>query len=151
MAISSELNHPVEAVSGVIGYDGCLTVNPQPHLHTIHPRSFLLVLCCTLIGAAAQVFFKFGANIIAHPTPLQIITNVPLMVGYSLYGINTLMLALALRKAPLSLLYPIISLTYVWVAILSVLIFRESLNGFKIGGLVIIMMGVAVLGMDGRK
>src|SRR5260370_26123814 len=71
MAISSELNHPVEAVSGAIGYYGCFTVNPQPHLPTIYPRSFLLVLFCNLVGAGAQVFFKFGGNIIHHPTPSE--------------------------------------------------------------------------------
>lgn len=106
---------------------------------------------CTLTGAAAQIFMKMGASKISHPSIGQIITNVPLIVGYSLYGINTLLLALALRKAPLSLLYPIISLTYVWVTILSLLIFKENLNAFKVGGLCIVITGVAILGLDGRK
>jgi multidrug transporter EmrE-like cation transporter len=114
-------------------------------------RALGLVFCCTLIGAAAQVFMKMGANAIAHPTPLQILTNVPLMSGYCLYGISTLLLVLALREGQLSLLYPVISLTYVWVTMLSVLIFKETLNPFKVAGLLIVVAGVAVLGMDGRK
>jgi len=74
------------------------------------------------------------------------ITNLPLMIGYSLYGISTLLLILALRKGELSVLYPIISLTYVWVTLLSITVFKESVNGFKAVGLAIIVIGVAVLG-----
>src|SRR3712207_7394559 len=41
------------------------------------------------------------------------------LFGYSLYAVSTMLLVLALRKGQLSLLYPIISLTYVWVTLLS--------------------------------
>jgi drug/metabolite transporter (DMT)-like permease len=112
-------------------------------------RSVLLVFCCTLIGAAAQVFFKIGADALVHPSLLLVLTNFPLLFGFSLYGINTLLLVLALRKGQLSLLYPIIALTYVWVTILSVMIFKENLNALKTLGLTIVVAGVAVLGKDG--
>jgi drug/metabolite transporter (DMT)-like permease len=114
-------------------------------------RSVLLVFCCTLIGAAAQIFFKLGANAIARPTPIQILTNPPLLFGYCLYGIGTILLVLALRKGQLSILYPIISLTYVWVALLSMLIFKETLNIYKAIGLAIVVAGVAVLGRDAKS
>ena len=94
---------------------------------------------------------KTGANKLAHPTLWQMATNIPLMAGYSLYGISTLLLILALRKAQLSVLYPIISLTYVWVTILSVMIFGDSMNIFKVTGLAVIIGGVSVLGLGGKK
>src|SRR5947208_1287908 len=103
-----------------------LRVSPHPQPHTLNKQAVLLVFLCTLSGAAAQMFMKLGANRIEHPTIVQLISNIPLMTGYALYGMNTLMLALALKNAPLSLVYPIISLTYVWVTILSVMIFHES-------------------------
>lgn len=114
-------------------------------------RSVLLVFLCTLIGAAAQVFFKLGATAIARPTPVQILTNPTLLFGYCLYGISTMLLVLALRKGQLSLLYPVIALTYVWVTLLSIMIFHESLNAFKAIGLAVIVAGVAVLGRDARR
>jgi len=117
----------------------------------LNRQSVLLVFCCTLLGAAAQILMKTGANKLVHPSLVQMATNLPLMAGYSLYGISTLLLVLALRKAQLSVLYPIISLTYVWVTILSVIIFGESMNAYKVTGLVIVVCGVAVLGTDGRK
>ncbi|MDZ4802747.1 MAG: EamA family transporter [Bryobacteraceae bacterium] len=118
-------------------------------------RSVLLVFLCTLIGAAAQVLFKLGSASMTGSTPVQILTHVftspALLLGFACYGINTLLLVLALRKGELSMTYPIISLTYVWVSILSVLVFHESMNGFKIAGLGIVVAGVAVLGRGGRS
>lgn len=111
-------------------------------------RSVLLVFCCTLIGAAAQVLFKLGATAIDRPSASEVLLNPALIGGYCLYGISTMLLVLALRRGQLSLLYPVISLTYVWVTILSVLVFKESLNPYKIVGLTIVVAGVAVLGRD---
>jgi len=74
---------------------------------------------------------KTGANILAHPTLLQMITNLPLMIGYSLYGISTLLSDTCAAEGELSVLYPIISLTYVWVTLLSITVFKESVNGFQ--------------------
>jgi len=110
-----------------------------------------LVFCCTILGAAAQILMKTGANHIAHPGLWGMLTNLPLMAGYCLYGISTLLLVLALKDGELSLLYPVIALTYVWVTVLSFVIFRDEINPFKITGIVLIVTGVAVLGRGGRR
>jgi uncharacterized membrane protein len=113
-------------------------------------RSVSLVFGCTLLGAAAQILMKTGANHLPHPGLIAMITNVPLMAGYCLYGISTLLLVLALRDGELSLLWPVIALTYVWVTVLSFLIFHDRLNPFKVAGIVIIVIGVTVLGRGGK-
>lgn len=110
-----------------------------------------LVFCCTILGAAAQVLMKTGANAMAHPGLLGMITSVPLMGGYCLYGLSTLLLVLALRDGELSLLYPVIALTYVWVTILSFLIFHDAINPWKLVGIALIVIGVGVLGKGGRR
>ncbi len=51
----------------------------------------------------------------------------------------------------LSLPFPVFTLTYVWVAILSVQLLHETMNGLKIAGLALIMAGVAVLGAASRQ
>src|ERR1041385_8971966 len=116
-----------------------------------HRRSFLLVVCCTLIGAAAQVLIKKGAGSLgANPTMVQtalaILLTPSIFAGYAMYGVSTVLLVLALRHGQLSLLYPIFAMTYVWVTILSVLIFHEAMNGFKLAGITTIVGGIAVLG-----
>ncbi|MBZ5619104.1 MAG: EamA family transporter [Acidobacteriia bacterium] len=113
-------------------------------------RSLLLVFSCTILGAAAQILMKVGMTRF-EPTLGSLVTNVPLIAGYVLYGINTLMLVLALRDGELSMLYPIIALTYVWVTLLSYVLLRETPNLYKNIGIATIVLGVGILGRGGRK
>ena len=119
-------------------------------------RSVGLVFLCTLIGAAAQILMKNGANHLTSPgligMVLGILTNLPLLVGYVFYGINTWLLVMALRQGHLSVLYPIIALTYVWVTILSPIFFAEDrVNVFKIAGVSFIVIGVSLIGVGSRQ
>jgi multidrug transporter EmrE-like cation transporter len=117
-------------------------------------QSIALVFCCTLLGAAAQILMKTGALHVDHPGVLGVVTamltNLPLFAGYALYGLSTVLLVLALRDGELSLLYPVIALTYVWVTLLSFLVFHESINPMKMAGIAIIVTGVTVLGRSGK-
>lgn len=110
-----------------------------------------LVFCCTILGAAAQVLMKTGANHLSHPGLIGMATNIPLMGGYCLYGLSTVLLVLALKDGELSLLYPVIALTYVWVTILSFVVFHDDINPWKLIGIVLIVVGVTVLGRGGRR
>ena len=83
--------------------------------------------------------------------PLAVLTNVSLVAGYGLYGLNTVMLVLALRDGELSQLYPIIAMTYVWVTLLSYTVLREVPNWHKNVGIATIVFGVAIIGRGGKK
>ena len=117
-------------------------------------QAIILILCCTVLVAVAQVLIKIGANRLGHPdligTVIGILTIPALFAGYAIYGLFAVLMVYALRHGELSILYPLISLGYVWVAILSVLVFHESMNVLKIAGIAIIISGVAVLGWGGR-
>ncbi|MCU1274215.1 MAG: hypothetical protein JWO48_1646 [Bryobacterales bacterium] len=130
-------------------------VTPAPTIPMYHRpftkmQSMALVFCCTILGAAAQMLMKIGTGNLIHPGLAGYLTNVPLLAGYSLYGVNTVLLVFALRDGELSILYPIIALTYVWVTILSVLFFHESLNVFKLVGIAVVVAGVAVMGRSAK-
>ena len=119
-------------------------------------RALLMVTSCTIIGAFAQLLIKSGANTL--PTHLgfdvssavAILTNVKVIAGYALYGINTVLLVLALRHAELSILYPVIALTYVWVSLLSVFVLHEHMNWYRAIGIAVIVFGVAIIGRETR-
>jgi drug/metabolite transporter (DMT)-like permease len=115
-------------------------------------RSLLMILVFTLLSAAAQVLLKFGTvELKLHPSLAGLLTNFPLIGGMALYGIGAALMVLALRHGELGVLYPLISLSYVWVAILSVLVFGEVMNFYKIAGICVIMAGVGVLGLGSHK
>ena len=113
-------------------------------------RSILLVFACTILGAAAQLLIKVGMTHF-EPTVRAMVTNVPLIAGYVFLGINTVMLVLALRDGELSMLYPIIACTYVWVTLASYALLHEKPNVYKNVGIATIVLGVGVLGRGGRK
>ena len=120
-------------------------------------RSVHMVLGCTVFAAGAQVLMKFGAG---HPMPkldpgqiasyvqfaAALLQNWQLMLGYGLHACNAFLLILALREGELSMLYPIIALTYVWVNLLSMYFFGETMNWLKAGGIALVIGGVALLG-----
>jgi uncharacterized membrane protein len=88
---------------------------------------------------------------LAHPATLiafalAIITNAPLFFGYSMNAGMAVLLILALKDGQLSILYPIISLSYVWVNLLSMYFFHEHMNFWKAFGIVLIIGGVGLLG-----
>jgi drug/metabolite transporter (DMT)-like permease len=122
-------------------------------------ESVLLVVFCTFISAAAQVFFKIGANQLKSAggaaavvnKPWILLQNFPLIGGLALYGLFTLFFIFALRDGELSVVYPIITLNYVWVMLLSVVLFHEALNPFKVVGVAAIMLGVMIVGKGSGK
>ena len=109
-----------------------------------------MVSSCTLVSAGAQILMKIGMSHFSLD-PAALLTNVPLIAGYALYGLFTLMMILALKEGELSLVYPIISLSYVWVTLASYYLFHDTLNPLKLLGIAGIMAGVAMLGKGGRK
>jgi drug/metabolite transporter (DMT)-like permease len=130
------------------------TVTITPDAREVDPakrrQAALIVACCTLLIAVAQILIKIGANRLSHAgfmgTFIGIFTVPPLFAGYCLYGVFTVLFVYALRHGEVSVLYPIIALGYVWVAILSSVVFHESMNPLKIVAIAIIVAGVSVLG-----
>jgi len=120
-------------------------------------KSVFMVLGCTVFAAAAQVLLKFGAN---HAMPAFVIGdtstwlpflvamlgNYQLLLGYTAHSCNALLLILALKDGELSLLYPIIALTYVWVNLLSMYFFHEAMNLWKGVGIALVIAGVSLMG-----
>ena len=131
------------------------TTAPEVHVPDPAKRklAIFIVLACTLLVALAQYLIKLGANHLSHAgllaTTIGIFTIPQLFAGYCFYGIFTVLFVYALRHGELSILYPLIALSYVWVTITAVLAFHESMNPLKIVGVLVIICGVGVLGWGG--
>ena len=110
-------------------------------------KGALIVALSTLVIALAQVFLKKGAVLI-DGTLKSIIFNPFIIFGFVFYGIATLLLVAALKYGNLSTLYPIIGLGYVWVCLFSLFLFRESITKMDLLGIIFIVFGVAMLGVN---
>ena len=107
-------------------------------------RSILIILFCTLLTSGAQLMIKFGVNKVDTQALLSIF-NYNLITGGIMYILAAVLFILAVKHADLSLLYPLIATSFIWVALLSFFFLNEPLNGIKIGGIFLIVIGVGLI------
>jgi|TARA_B100001971_G_C18202692_1_gene545620 multidrug transporter EmrE-like cation transporter len=102
-----------------------------------------LVLSCTLLTTTAQVIYKFGVR----PFNIYLI-----LLGLGFYGVAAVILLKALKGGELSVLYPIISTSYIWVSLVSPMFFpTDSMNLMKWGGITLIVIGISFIGIGSQK
>ena len=113
-------------------------------------KGIALMLICTLFTAFGQFFQKKGTEILILDF-FSLITNYYLILGLGLYGIGAFILIFALRYGEINVLYPIISLTFVWVTFLSVMFLGESTSTTQLLGIGIILSGVVFINKGAKK
>ena len=114
--------------------------------------SIVLVLCCTVLGSAAQILQKMGSQYLSLYGYASLLSNYWLLGGYVCLAGSTLLLIIALKNGDLSVLYPIIATTYIWVILLSPVFFStDSVNGLKLCGVACIVFGVTTIGYGATK
>lgn len=109
----------------------------------------MLVFLASFIGSFGAVFLKMGAGRL-HRDLKTIILNWRLAVGVAVYLLSFVFYYLGLREGELSVLYPMVSLGYIWTLVWSRLFFKEPISGRKVVGLAMIMAGIVVLNLGNR-
>ncbi|MCH9631809.1 MAG: 4-amino-4-deoxy-L-arabinose-phosphoundecaprenol flippase subunit ArnE [Chlamydiae bacterium] len=77
-----------------------------------------------------------------------VLTNVYLLSAFLAAATGLISWMLALKVLPLSTTFPMLSLSYILVMVLSSYIFNEQVYALQIVGLVFISLGVALLGFS---
>lgn len=118
-------------------------------------KTVLFVVFCTLLTSIAQIFFKYASNkLILSSIKLFVIsavTNLNLYIGVVIYFLAAAILLVALKNSDLSVAYPIIATSYIWVALLSMYFFNEVLLTKQWFGIIFILIGVSFTGYGGKK
>lgn len=109
-----------------------------------------IVLSCTLLTSTAQIFYKFGAAKLSFNI-IELITNYELLMGMVLYAVGGILIILSFRGGEVSVLYPIVATSYIWVSFLSIYFLNESMNLYKWLGVFTIVAGVALIGYGSKK
>src|ERR1051326_1611206 len=111
-------------------------------------RSMLLVFAASVIGSFGAVFLKLGAGRLTR-SPLSFL-NGRLVSGVGLNLGSSVFYGLGLRGGEVSVLYPMVSLGYVWTLVWSRLFFKEPFTKQKFLGLALILLGVVFVGIGSK-
>ena len=113
-------------------------------------RAIILVVFCTIFTSIGQLLWKIGADKL-QINFFSLITNYPLILGFVSYAIGTVLLLMALKLGELSVLYPFISLSFIWVGMLSITFLGEIMTSLKWISIILIIMGVSLIGVGGKN
>jgi len=111
--------------------------------------SMMLVLGASFIGSFGAVFLKAGSGKL-HLGLRYLFLNYRLTAGVALFLGSSYFFVLGVRHGELSVLYPMVSLGYVWTLIWSRLFFGEPITRNKLAGLSLILLGILLVGL-GRQ
>ncbi len=109
--------------------------------------AIVLVVIAGLIGGFGPIYLKKGSSSIKLKDFSTIYKNKFLIIGVMIYGVGTVLFIPALKFGELSVLYPLVGLSYVWVCIYSIFLLKERMNLAKWIGILIIAMGVSLIGL----
>jgi multidrug transporter EmrE-like cation transporter len=109
----------------------------------------LLVLLASFIGSFGAVFLKSGAEQLHKGW--HYLFHWRLAVGVGLFLISSYFFVLGIRPpGELSVLYPMVSLGYIWTLLWSRIMFNEPLTRTKFVGLFLIVAGVFFVGLGSK-
>lgn len=95
-----------------------------------------------LLGVAGQMLLKSGAS---SETLLQQFLAPQSIIGLALYFAAAICYMYALRKIPVSIAFPSVSLSYVLVAVLGFWLYGEALTMSKLAGIALVCVGVFLI------
>ncbi len=103
-----------------------------------------LAAVCALIGSCGQLFFKMGSGSVGDGL-LSWVTNWRILLGMGLYGLSAVLFIVALKHGELSILYPVIATSYIWVSLLSSRLLGETFSPVQWVGVTMILGGIAIV------
>jgi drug/metabolite transporter (DMT)-like permease len=106
--------------------------------------SIILVLFASFVGSFGAVFLKLGAERMKGSLA-RLLVNHWLGVGVVLYLLSSVFYMMGIARGQLTVLYPMVSLGYIWTIVWARLFFKEPFTLAKLGGLAMIICGVALI------
>lgn len=116
----------------------------------ITPLQILLVVIGVAFGAAGAICLKIGAVAIEYrggwfDAACQMAMSPFVVAGLVLYVIPSLIWIVLLKSMPLSLLQPLLSITYVVTPLMAMLVLSETISPLRWAGIATIVVGVCIV------
>jgi uncharacterized membrane protein len=112
------------------------------------PWAIALIILCSLSNAIAMFFLKKGAETIEFS--FSILSNIWIYLGILTLMLSVFLMMTALKGGNLSVIYPILATTYIWMSLLAMILLNEPISTIKWIGIILIVIGVAVVGTEGK-
>lgn len=103
---------------------------------------YLLLVLAIALGVSGQVCLRTGS---ATPNLTGQFLSPWTIVGLMFYGLAAVSYMICIRYIPISIAYPSVALGYVVVAVIAHMRWNEELNAVNLGGMGLIVIGVALL------
>jgi drug/metabolite transporter (DMT)-like permease len=111
--------------------------------------SMVWVVTGSFIGSLGAVGLKAGAKRLKMNI-VSLLTNWRLAAGVVGYLISAVFFIQGVRHGELSVLYPMVSLGYLWTMVWSKLFFGEPITRGKITAIFLILCGCGLIGLGNR-
>jgi len=108
----------------------------------------LMVFAASVIGSFGMAFLKMGANRLTKS--IWSFLNTRLIFGVALFLGSSAIYVAGIKGGQLSVLYPMVSLGYVWGLVWAKIFFNEPLTKQKFAGLGLILLGVFFVGLGSQ-
>ena len=124
-------------------------------------KNFLLIIFSVVLGVAGQLSLKHGVGIASGESSSTIaqsldirsifaflrtaVANQFVLAGFLCYLISAASWLIILSRVDLSYAYPLISIGYIIIVVLSKYIFDEPVGGMRIAGTLLVCSGVFLL------
>jgi len=115
------------------------------------PAALGLLAFCITAETVQQIGFKLGsARAEAAPGFVRGVLAQPLIwMGVALWVVESIAWVMVLQRAPLSMAYPVMTLTYATVPLAGLLLLREKMTSRQALGAFLIFSGVLLVGVSG--
>jgi drug/metabolite transporter (DMT)-like permease len=123
-------------------------------------QALLLLIPAILVSTTGQLFLKMGMSqvggfafdpdSIASILP-QVISNPYIWIGFAGFIGGTVFWLGVISRAPLSLAYPILALSYFVVVVEAWLFLNEQVTWQRLLGVAVIFVGVVIVGLSERR
>ena len=120
----------------------------------------LILLAAVLLAACGQLLLKAGMTEVgavvgvgldgALPLIGRVVSTWQVVLGLVMFGLSAAFWLVTLSRVPLSVAYPVVSLSYVLILVFSVLVLDERPGPTVWVGALLIVTGISLIGLGER-
>lgn len=149
------LLNPIEPLADVSGLSIGRLAERRVVRSMVRLRWELAFAATTIFVVSGHLLIKAGLNAVTEPIGMGTLAQLanyifqPMVFGgLAIYSVGCVCWMIAVSKTELSFLYPLTSLNYVLIVLISSILFQEPVSGRRLAGVLLIVGGVVLMNRD---